>query len=61
MWTISETVEITTSIITEIGSSRMPRSMCNSPPMGSHTVFHGTRVGNTPAASRPAVKYSKAV
>ena len=45
----------------EIGSSRMPRSMCSAPPMGSHTAFQGISVGNTPAASRPAEKYSKAV
>ena len=55
---MSETVEITTSIITEIGSSSTPRSMCRSPAMGSQTVFHGMTVGKTPAASRPAAKYS---
>ncbi len=42
---MSETVEITTSIITEIGSSRMPRSMCSVAEIGSQTPFHGTRVG----------------
>ncbi len=61
MCTISDTVEITTSIITEIGSSRMPRSICSVRLIGSHTVFHGTSVGNTPEASRPAEKYSNAV
>ena len=58
---MSETVEITTSIITEIGSSSTPRSMCRSPAMGSQTVFQGMSVGKTPAASRPAEKYSQAV
>ena len=42
---MSETVEMTTSIITEMGSSRMPRSMCSVPLMGSQRVFHGIVVG----------------
>ncbi|CDD24959.1 unknown [Alistipes sp. CAG:29] len=39
----------------------MPRSICSVRLIGSHTVFHGTSVGNIPAASRPAEKYSNAV
>ena len=57
MCTISETVEITTSIITEIGSSMNPRSMWRLPPNGSHTVFHAVICGKTPEASLPALKY----
>ena len=61
MWTISETVDITMSIITDIGSSMMPRSMCRPPPNGSQTVFHGMRVWKTPEPSLPAPKYENAV
>ena len=37
MCTMSETVEITTSIITEIGSSKIPMSICRPAAKGSHT------------------------
>ena len=56
MWTMNETVEMTTSIITEIGSSRIPRSICRFELNGSHSVFHGIIVGKTPSAFLPALK-----
>jgi len=56
---MSDTVVITTSIITEIGSSRMPRSMCNVCVKRSQTVSNGTTAGNTPPV-RGCVKYSQA-
>ena len=37
MCTMSETVEMTTNIITEIGSSRMPMSICKPAVKGNHT------------------------
>ena len=42
---MSETVDMTTSIITEMGSSSTPRSMCSVSLMGSQTLFHAMRVG----------------
>ena len=56
MCTMSDTVEMTTSIITDIGSSIMPMSMASVSLMGSHVVFHGVMVGYRPSAPRPVVK-----
>ena len=53
---MSDTVEMTTSIITDIGSSIMPMSMASVSLMGSHVVFHGVMVGYRPSAPRPVVK-----
>ena len=53
---MNETVEMTTSIITDIGSSNMPRSIWRLPPKGSHSKFHGICAGYTPEASLPAEK-----
>ena len=57
MCTISDTVEMTMSIITEIGSSRMPMSMCRLVVKGSHSKFHGISLANVPSAERPPLKY----
>ena len=61
MCTMSDTVEITTSIITEIGSSMIPMSMCSDSVNGSQLKFHGVDTGRSPSAVRCAVKYPTAV
>ena len=61
MWTMRDTVEITMSIMTEIGSRRKPMSIWRFSVNGSHTAFQATCVGKTPLASLPAPKYDMAV
>ncbi len=60
MCTMKLTVDITMSIITEIGSKSIPKSKCNAP-RGSHVTLYGTTVAKVPSARRGAVKYWKAV
>ena len=55
---MSDTVEITMSIITDMGSSMMPISKCRLPlKNGSQLILYGTMVSNTPSAVRGRVKY----
>ena len=56
MCTMNDTVEITTSIMTEMGSSNTPMSMCSDSVKGSHTAFQGTSVANMPSAWRGSEK-----
>lgn len=58
---MSDTPLTTTSIITLIGSSSIPMSMCRLPPSGSHSTLNGICAGSTPSALRAAVKKRHAV
>ena len=49
---MNDTVVITTSIITEMGSSNTPMSMCSDPVKGSHSAFQGISVAYVPSACR---------
>ena len=49
------TVDITISIMTDIGSSIMPKSKCRLP-RGSQVKLYGTSVANAPSAHLSAVK-----
>ena len=55
MCTIKLTVDMTMSIITEIGSSIKPRSKFKDP-NGNHVKLKGTIVANVPSVQRSAVK-----